>query len=399
MLGSIQLLIKNKNSDHPDLNYLQLLEQSVEKAKGLTSRLLYFSRDVNSDLKSVNLNKEMMSFVKLLERTLPKMISLQEKYQEDLEVIRADIVQIEQVILNLAINASHAMPDGGKLVFETSNVIIDDAFIKSNPGFKPGEYVLLAISDTGSGMDSETKSKIFDPFFTTKETDQGTGLGLSIVYGIVKNHDAIITCYSEVGIGTTFKIYFPATEGEVPHDQPVKKINSMQGGTETILLVDDEQLLLDLGCEILEQFGYSTLRSQSGEEAIALLQKEGEKIDLIILDLNMPGIGGYKTLAKMKELNFKHKVIVASGYADSGDLVKDLGANAEAFLGKPFNVKQLVATVRKVLDGAQESFTVRRSNLVTNYCSYFFYRALYGLVFSGLVVNCCVCGNNEIGLC
>ena len=350
MLGSIQLLIKNTDTDNPDLKYLHLLENSVEKAKGLTSRLLYFSREVTSDLKPVNLNREMKSFVKLLERTLPKMISLKENYQDDLSHIRADVVQIEQVILNLAINASHAMPDGGKLLFETTNLEIDEAFVRPNPGFKTGNYVLLTVSDTGVGMDSETKAKIYDPFFTTKETDKGTGLGLSIVYGIVKNHDGMINCYSEKGLGTTFKIYFPAIEEEESQVQTYPEEEQLIGGKEKILIVDDEQLLLDLGREILEQFGYSTLCSQSGEEALAVLRERQNEIDLVILDLNMPGMGGYKTLTQMKTLKLPHKVIVASGYAESDDIIKDFGVNTRAFLGKPFNVKQLISTVRKVLD-------------------------------------------------
>lgn len=350
MLGSIQLLLSQKGVEHPDRRYLTVLEKSVDRAQQLTSRLLYVGRNIESDLRPVNLNEEMKDQVKLLERSLPKMVFIDQVYGDQLQLIKADITQIQQVVLNLAINASQAMPDGGKLLLQTGNTYIDEAYVNSNQGFDVGDYVVLVISDTGCGMDDETLNNIYDPFFTTKSIGEGTGLGLSMAYGIVKNHGGVMTCYSEVGVGTTFKIYFPAILHE--RRQLSREIveDPLTGGTETILIVDDEQILLELGCDILAGFGYTVLKADSGETALDLLHLQKEHIDLVVLDLNMPGMGGHKCLEEIQKLTFSPKVIIASGYSMNGNAQVMLDSGAQGFLAKPFQVRKFITTVRQVLD-------------------------------------------------
>jgi two-component system cell cycle sensor histidine kinase/response regulator CckA len=350
ILGSIQLLVAQKEASHPDQRYLSIIERSAIRARDLTSRLLYFSRDVESDLQPLDLNSELDSLVKLLERSLPKMISIRQIHGACLNTINADLVQIEQVILNLAINASHAMPDGGQITLQTENVAIDHRQFSVNSDFHTGDYVVLTVSDTGTGMDQQTLERIFEPFYTTKQANQGTGLGLSMVYGIVKNHNGVIACTSTIGAGTTFKIYFPAIA--VPIDaQPVNSVEeSLASGTETILVVDDEDMLLDLGCDLLSQFGYTAVRADSGEAALSILEQRQGAIDLVLLDLNMPGMGGYKCFLEILKISTPPKVVVASGYAENGYTREMLSQGASAFLSKPYQVKELITTVRSVLD-------------------------------------------------
>jgi len=209
IIGYTQILLMGKNTSEPDYEKLEAIESSAQRASELTQRLLIFSRKVESQLKPVELNQEVVQVSRMLERTIPKMIEIELNLAEDLKIVNADPVQIEQIMMNLGVNARDAMSDGGKLVFETRNVILDEAFCKTHMGCQPGEYVLLKVSDNGVGIEKELKQHIFEPFFTTKETGKGTGLGLAMVYGIVKSHNGYITCESELGQGTALSIYFP----------------------------------------------------------------------------------------------------------------------------------------------------------------------------------------------
>jgi len=354
ILGYTQILTMGKDESDPELARLYQIENSAIRASELTQQLLTFSRKVESKLRPVDLNQEVKHVESLLKRTIPKMVSIELALGEDLQVINADPAQLEQVVINLGINARDAMPEGGRLILETENVFLDEYYCRSHPGALPGNYVCLSITDTGQGMDRETLNHIFEPFYTTKEVGKGTGLGLSMVYGIVKSHRGYIMCYSEPGEGTTFKIYLPALEREKREEKtkPEKEPDIM-GGDETILLVDDEEILRDIGKEILEEFGYLVLTAPDGETALQLYAKEREKIALIILDLVMPGMGGKQCLEQLLAAAPDAKVVIASGYAVNGPTKAALEAGAKGFIKKPFELKQMLKVIREVLEGEE----------------------------------------------
>jgi CheY-like chemotaxis protein len=251
--------------------------------------------------------------------------------------------------MNLAVNARDAMPEGGKLVIETAAAALDDEYAKSLLGAKPGRYVLLQVSDTGSGMDQETLEHIFEPFYTTKGPREGPGLGLAMVYGIVQQHHGFINCYSEVGHGTTFKIYLPAVISETLFEHPVVTVMP-QGGTETILLVDDEDLIRDLGKRTLRKAGYTVLTASNGKEALEIYRKEQSRIDLVILDLIMPEMGGKECLKGLLEINLDIKVLIASGYSADGPTNGASASGSKGFVAKPFDMREVLEMVRKTLD-------------------------------------------------
>ncbi|MFZ0449001.1 MAG: PAS domain S-box protein [Desulfatiglandaceae bacterium] len=353
ILGFTQMLLMEKDGNDPDTAKLEQIEKAAHRASELTQQLLAFSRKVESNLRPVDLNQELEQVRNLLERTIPKMIAIELHLEDHLNVIRADPAQLEQVIMNFGVNARDAMPDSGKLVFETENVTLDEEYCKAHLGARPGRYVLLSISDTGQGMDRETLEHIFEPFFTTKGVGSGTGLGLAMVYGIIKSHGGYIMCYSEPGEGTTFKIYLPVMEGDPVRNETETNRNAAvpEGGSETILLVDDEEILRDIGKDILEKFGYTVLLAADGESALELYRENPEDISLVILDIVMPGMGGKKCLEEILKMNPQAKVVMASGYSINGRVKEVLDGGARAFIKKPYELKQMLAEVRKVLDG------------------------------------------------
>ncbi|MBW2643524.1 MAG: PAS domain S-box protein [Deltaproteobacteria bacterium] len=333
-----------------DIDNLKQIKNTSIKASELTKRLLIFSRKVESNLRPMGLNQAVKEVCELLERTIPRMIDVEFQGAERLKIINGDPVLLEQVVMNLSLNAKDAMPEGGRLVFETANVVLDEEYSKTHLGSVPGEYVLLSISDTGYGMDRETLEHIFEPFFTTKGIGKGTGLGLAMVYGIVKNHGGYIMCYSEPGEGTTFKIYLPVIQLEDTEPEEERKAEEIKGGKETILLVDDKKALLDIETKNLKRFGYGVITAQSGEEAIEIVRKMDSSPDLVILDLNMPGMGGNKSLEILMEINPGIKVIIASGYS-AGDQIKNaLDSGAAGFIGKPYHLSDMLKRIREVLD-------------------------------------------------
>ena len=283
------------------------------------------------------------------------MISIELHLQEDLRVVNADPAQVEQVMMNLSVNARDAMPEGGKLIIETENAFLDENYCRTHPGAVTGHYVCLSITDTGQGMDTETLEHIFEPFYTTKGVGKGTGLGLSMVYGIVKSHHGYIMCYSEPGVGTTFRIYLPAVEDEKPkqQDEPEKEAQ-IKGGEETILLVDDEELLRDIGKETLEEFGYRVITAPDGESCLQLYAERKQEISLIILDLMMPGMGGKQCLEHLLTMAPDAKVVIASGYSVNGPTKAALEAGAKSFIKKPFELKQMLKVIREILDKGKE---------------------------------------------
>jgi len=349
--GYVQLLLIKKEEKDPDISYLNQIDRSAQRASELTKELLIFSRKVESNLRPVNLNQEVAQVHKILQRTIPKMIAIELHLAEDIKILNGDPIQLEQIMMNIGVNANDAMPDGGKLVFETRNVVIDEGYCKTHAGAVPGEYVQLAISDTGYGMDKEALEHIFEPFYTTKEIGKGTGLGLAMVYGIVKSHGGYIIAYSEPGNGTVFKIYFPVLEEEfIEQELEPEKEAEIRGGHETILLVDDEETILEIGQEMLREYGYTTITAESGERAVEIYKSEENRIDLVILDLGMPGMGGHKCLTELIRIDPEIKVLIASGYTSSDKITEALKGGAAGFIGKPYHLRDMLGKTRELLD-------------------------------------------------
>jgi PAS domain S-box-containing protein len=348
-LGYSELLLTEKSEKDRDYADLQKICQASRSGAELVRSLLTFSRKVEPLPVPINLNNQVQHTEKLLRRTIPRMINIRLELSEDLARTNADPGQIEQVIMNLSVNARDAMGEDGTLTIRTENVTLDEEYCQLNVEAQPGDYVLLSVADTGSGMDPETLTHIFEPFYTTKELGKGTGLGLAIVYGIVKQHGGHITCYSEVGKGTTFRVCLPAIESQV--EPEVDKTAVMPAfGTETLLLVDDEDPLRVLGERILTKSGYTVLIAANGEEALALYNEKKEQISLVILDLVMPTMGGKDCLHELLKIDPAVKVLIASGYAGEETTKECVRLGAKGFVSKPFKMKELLQQVRKVLD-------------------------------------------------
>lgn len=349
--GYVQLINNKIDRNRPFREYLDAVDTAADRASSLVQQLLTFSRKLEPNLKPMDLNQEVERAVRMLSRTIPKMIAIEFYPADDPGLVSADAAQIEQVLLNLGTNARDAMPEGGRLIFDTKQVTLGREYIKEHLEFKPGRYMRIAVTDTGQGMDRETLEHIFEPFYTTKGSDRGTGLGLSMVYGIVKGHDGGIFCYSEPGKGTTFKIYLPVLEGPEAH-LAIDTLENVRapGGDETILLVDDDQELLGIAREMLEDHGYGTLVAASGEEALAIYQERADDIDLILLDFGMPGMGGHKALETLLKMNPLAKVVIVSGYSLNGRISETMKVGAKAYIGKPYRLSAMMETVRGVLD-------------------------------------------------
>lgn len=349
VLGYTEILLMDDQVRQHASKDLEEIKRAAKRGAELTHQLLTFSRKVQSKLRPVDLNQEVVQVQKILQRTVPKMIEVELSLKGDLRPINADPAQVEQVLMNLAVNARDAMPEGGRLTIKTDNVILDDAFCRTHLESKPGEYVELTVSDTGHGMDGETLKNIFDPFFTTKGVGKGTGLGLAMVYGIVKNHDGNILCESKLNQGTTFKIYFPAAQQE-RETETLKEDQEVRGGSETILLVDDEEPIRNLGLQIFRNYGYRVFQAPDGENALRLYQDKKDEIDLVVLDLIMPVMGGKRCLEELLRIDPKVRVVIASGYSPEGTVKEILEKGAKNFIHKPFNMKEMLQVVRKVLD-------------------------------------------------
>ena len=326
------------------------MNQAARTGADLVHSLLTFSRKTETKPRPLNLNHQIERVRKLLSRTVPRMIEIQLNLDGDLAAINADPTQVEQILMNLAVNARDAMPDGGKLQIGTQNATLDEDYCGMHLGAAPGDYVLLQFSDTGKGMDPDTLEHIFEPFYTTKGPGEGTGLGLAMVYGIVKQHGGYIMCYSELGHGTTFKVFFPALSSPSQAERaPLKP--TLRGGTETILLVDDEVLIRDLGKRILARAGYTVVTAANGNEALAAYKSKQNDIAIVILDLIMPEMGGKQCLEEMLKISPQAKVLIASGYSALGPSKEAVEAGAKGFINKPYDMHQMLQIVRHVLDG------------------------------------------------
>jgi CheY-like chemotaxis protein len=312
--------------------------------------LLAFSRKQVLQPTVLDLNETVSSMQSILRRLIGENVELVTVLDSQLGHTNADPGQLEQVLLNLCINARDAMPDGGRLVIETLNTDLDGAFATTHVGSRIGPCVALRVSDTGHGMDAETQSRVFEPFFTTKE-ERGTGLGLSTVYGIVKQSDGYIWCDSEPGVGTTFTVYLPRFEAETPaaESEPAPAVEA--GGSEVVLLAEDEQVVRRLVKEMLERLGYSVLVASNGAEALAQLDEHADRVDLLLTDVVMPGMSGRELAGIVRRRCPKARVLFMSGYAE--DAVESQGVlqPGAQLLEKPFTATNLGAKVRAVLDG------------------------------------------------
>ncbi|MCD6353257.1 MAG: PAS domain S-box protein, partial [Proteobacteria bacterium] len=346
--GWAELLLMDTDPNHPHFERLKEIENIAKRAAGLTKQLLGFARGGKYQVKPTDLNKLIEKSSQMFGRTR-KEIEISIKYQKDIWMTESDQGQIEQVLLNLYINAWEAMKEGGNLYLQTENIILDEEYVKSFK-IEPGRYVKITVTDTGIGMDKKTQKKVFDPFFTTKHMGGGTGLGLASVYGIIKNHDGFINVYSEKGKGATFTIYLPASEAGTRDKGSVARKEELLKGDETILLVDDEEMIIKVAKETLKSLGYQVLLARSGKQAIKEYKKNKEDIDMVILDMVMPEMGGGKTYDQLKKVNPKIKVLLSSGYSINGEAREILNRGCDSFIQKPFNISLLSQTIREILD-------------------------------------------------
>jgi PAS domain S-box-containing protein len=344
--GNTSLMLLDIDYDHPHYERLRHIEQYIQTGSELTQQLLGFARGGKYDIKVTDLNKLIERTAQMFGRTR-KEITIHTKLQPDLWTVAVDRSQIEQVLLNHYVNAWQAMPEGGNLYLRTENVILDENEAKSFD-VTPGKYTKVSIADTGVGMDEATQQRIFDPFFTTKEMGRGTGLGLASAYGIINNHGGMITVDSRKGEGATFCLYLPASEEKVVEEKKLPE--AVLAGTETVLLVDDEEMIVEVGQAILETLGYQVLPARSGKETIEVYQKNQDDIGLVILDMIMPGMNGGETYDRLKAINPKVKVLLSSGYSIDSEATDILKRGCNGFIQKPFTIKQLSQKIREILE-------------------------------------------------
>ncbi len=345
--GRTSLVMFDIDPAHPHIEHLKGIEECVKSAAALTTQILGFARGGKYEVKPIDLNELIESNSQMFGRT-KKEISIFKDYQQSVWTVEVDQGQIGQVLMNLFVNAWQAMPQGGLLSIATANVTLDENYVKPFQ-VKSGRYVKLSVTDTGVGMDNKIQRRIFEPFFTTKEMGRGTGLGLAMVYGIIKNHGGFIEVNSKKGQGTTFNVYLPASDAEIVEEKGLEE--TLKRGSENILLVDDEDLIVDVGEKLLARMGYSVLVARSGREAIDIYSKKKNNIEMVILDMIMPDMSGGETYDKLREINPDIKVLLSSGYSLRGQAKDILARGCKGFIQKPFNMRELSHKLREVLKG------------------------------------------------
>jgi two-component system cell cycle sensor histidine kinase/response regulator CckA len=344
--GNISLILSDMDVTDPHYERLKNTEKQIQSGAKLTSHLLGYARKGRYEVRPLSLNQLVEEAAETFGRTRRE-ITIYSDFAEDLFATEADPGQIEQVLWNLFINAADAMPGGGSLILRTVNVTHKDMKGQLYEPV-PGRYVSLTVTDTGTGMDKEIMERIFDPFFTTKERGRGTGLGLASAYGIVKGHGGYIDVASKKGQGTTFKIYLPASEKRVY--EAFKRTDQLITGTETVLLVDDEEAIRQVGQELLEAMGYRVLLAKDGREAVELYAKNRDDIDLVLLDIVMPHMGGADAYERMKQMNPDVKVLLLSGYSIDGEAAEILKRGCNGFIQKPFTMRELSGKIRDIVE-------------------------------------------------
>jgi two-component system cell cycle sensor histidine kinase/response regulator CckA len=350
MMGYTNILMQQLPEQGGHQRKLAQVNRAAERAAVLTHQLLAFSRKQLLDMRVMDLNEVITDFEIMLRRLIGENIEIVTALDPAIGTVKGDRGQVEQILMNLTINARDAMPNGGRLVIETANAVLGEEYALAHPEVRPGDYVMMAASDTGHGMDADTLSRIFDPFFTTKQKGIGTGLGLSTVYGIVKQHDGHVAVYSEPGQGTTFKIYLPRVQGEARRSPKKLSTQPAPRGNETILVVEDEEMLRNLACEALDMLGYSTIVASDAEEAIALCKKHEGPIELLLTDVVLPKMDGRTLYGELSKECPNMRVLYVSGYAENFIVRHGVLDPDVHFLQKPFSLDALGHRVREVLD-------------------------------------------------
>jgi two-component system cell cycle sensor histidine kinase/response regulator CckA len=350
IIGNTQLIMMEIDPKSPHYSRLDMVLQAAESATLLTRQLLAFSRKQVIEPKVIDLNEQIEHMHNMLVRLIGEDIELLKIPKARLARIKADPGQIEQIIVNLVVNGRDAMPNGGMLTIETIEAALDEEYCKTHAYARPGEYVMLAVTDTGEGMSEEVKRHLFEPFFTTKPRGKGTGLGLATVYGAVKQNKGTIEAYSEPGRGTTFKIYFPKVRGEAIQIDKEEESQTLLKGSETILLVEDDPRVIEFSLGILEELGYRVLRASTAEVALTVAQNYQGPIHLLMTDVILPGMNGRALADELKRLRPDTRVLFASGYSEN--IIAHHGVLEEGihFIGKPFTAFALSKKIREVLD-------------------------------------------------
>nr|MBC8465399.1 PAS domain S-box protein [bacterium] len=349
ILGNIELIQMDLKVE--DSLYLELEEirNAAERAADLTRQLLAFSRKQVMEFKIFNLNKLISGFMRILRRTIREDVDIKTFYDNSISSIEGDPTQIEQILMNLCVNSQHAMPNGGKITIETGAVEFDEEYVRTHEGAEKGFYVMLSVSDTGTGIDSNTIDKVFDPFFTTKKVGEGTGMGLATVYGIVKQHRGTIRVYSEPGHGTTFKVYFRASE-KVAGERMEANSRKAAGGFETVMVVEDNELVRKLAVRILKAHGYNVIEVSNPDEAIEVAQDKTVKLDVLLTDVIMPKMNGRELFENVAKTQLKMKVIYMSGYTKNAIAHHGVLNKGITFLQKPFTIESLIRKIQEVLE-------------------------------------------------
>jgi PAS domain S-box-containing protein len=359
ILGYCNLMIDDVPKEDPLRQDLEEIKSAGERAAGLTRQLLAFSRRQMLQPQVVDINALVRQLEKLLRRLISEDVELVTALAPNLPAVKVDPASIEQVLVNLAVNARDAMPRGGRLTIETATVELDSTYTVTHPSVEPGRYVMIAVSDTGEGMDAATRERVFEPFFTTKEQGRGSGLGLATVYGIVKQSGGSIWVYSEPGQGTSFKVYLPPTDSSVPARTAGTGIDVARKGWETVLLVEDEDAVRALAREVLRRHGYVVIEARHGLDALRLAERHPDTIHLMVTDIVMPHMSGRELADRLAEVRPKMKVLFMSGYTDHAAMHRHLTPGS-AFLQKPFTPETFARKVRSMLDEQPDGAPTRR---------------------------------------
>jgi signal transduction histidine kinase/CheY-like chemotaxis protein len=355
--GYSELTLRRLEPGDPLRRNVEEIKKAGERSAALTHQLLAFSRQQVLQPRIMELNQAVEDVRVLLERLIGENIQLELNLAPDAGLIEADPSQLTQVIMNLAVNSRDAMPEGGQILIQTQNVYLDEDYAARHIGSRPGSFVMLAVTDNGVGMSEQIQKHIFEPFYTTKEIGKGTGLGLPTVYGIVKQSGGYIWCYSEEGFGTSFKIYLPRADKDACEIEEERRSESVTTGNETILLVEDQELVRDLTTQLLKSCGYRVIQACDGEEALDICEKASQNIDLLITDIVMPKISGRQLVALIGPKLPGMKILYMSGYTDDAIVQKGIIEPDSNFIAKPFTLTDLAHKVRQCLDAAPRSKT------------------------------------------
>jgi PAS domain S-box-containing protein len=354
ILGYASILERQKNDEQKFIDSIAAINQAVHRGASLVRQILTFARKTDVEFEVINVNDLANELLSMLQQTFPKIITFKIIIEKNIPSIQADRTQIHQALLNLCVNARDAMPDGGSLTIKTETMSkkqIQEKF----PTADQNAYVCISVTDTGEGMDEATRRRIFDPFFTTKEKGKGTGLGLSVTYGVLQTHNGFINVESELGCGSTFRLYFPVSPEYEKNIDSQKAGGSFEaGGTETILIIEDEELILEMVHFLLEAKGYHVYIAHDGVEAVNIYKEHGQKIDLVLSDMGLPGMTGSEVVKKLREMNPEVKVVLASGYFDPDSKREIFEAGVKEFIQKPYSPDEVLRKLREVLDKKQE---------------------------------------------